>query len=66
MRVNPELAPAADRSGDHHAGVDPDTDPKLPAESLGHNAMNHHRRTYRRIGRIGEVIGGAPGRGSAS
>ena len=35
-----ELAAAADGSGDHHTGIDPDADPKLPAESLGDKALN--------------------------
>ena len=54
-----EFASAADGAGDHHTGVDADTDPQLPAKSLGHKAMDHHRRTYRRIGMIAEVVRGA-------
>jgi hypothetical protein len=34
---------AADGSSDHHAGVDPNADPKLATESLGDAAVNHHR-----------------------
>lgn len=52
-----ELACAADGAGDDHAGVDPDADPKLPAESLGDKAVNQHRGAHRGVGMIGKVIG---------
>jgi hypothetical protein len=35
-----ELAAAADGSGNHHTGVDPDADPKIPTKSLGDKAVN--------------------------
>ena len=35
-----ELAGAADGARDHHTGVDPDADSKLPAKPLGDQAMN--------------------------
>src|SRR4051812_1680024 len=51
-----QLASTANRPGDHHTGVDPDTDPKLAAEPLGYQALNQLRRAHRRIGMIREVI----------
>jgi len=36
-------SPAADGSGDHQTGVDPDADPQCIAESLGDEAVNEHR-----------------------
>ena len=59
IRVNSSLPAAADGSGDHHAGVDPDADPKLPAESLGDEAVNQHSGGHRGVGMIGEVVRGA-------
>ena len=38
-----QLSTAAYCSGDHHTGVDPDADAKLPAEPLGDEAVNQHR-----------------------
>ena len=57
-----ELASAADGSGDHHPGVDPDADPKLPAESLGDQAVNQHSGCHRGVGMIGEVVRGTEDR----
>ena len=54
-----ELASAADGSGDHHTGVDPDADPKRAAESLGDETVNQHRGGHRGVGMIGEVVRGA-------
>ena len=44
-----ELACAADGAGDHHTGVDPDTDPKRAAKSLGDEAVNQHSRAHVKI-----------------
>jgi hypothetical protein len=41
-----ELAAAADGSGDHHTGVDPDADPKRAIESFGDTAVNQHRGAH--------------------
>ncbi len=51
-----ELAAAADGAGDHHAGVDPDADSKLPAESLGYKAVNDHCGGHGGVSMIGEVV----------
>ena len=48
-----EFACAADGSGDHWTGVDPDADPKVAVRSLGDQAANESSGTYRRIGVIG-------------
>ena len=54
-----QLASAADGSGDHHTGVDPDADPKLPAESLGDESVNQHSGGHRGVGMIREIVRGA-------
>ena len=54
-----KLAAAADGAGDHRAGVDPDADSKLPAESLGDTAVNQHRGADSGVGMLREVVGGA-------
>src|SRR5215469_320014 len=51
-----QLAATADGSGDHHTGVDPDADPKLPAESLGDKAVNQHSGSDSGISMIRKVI----------
>src|ERR1700722_14262069 len=57
-----QLAPAADGSGDHRPGVDPDPDAKLPAEPLCNQTMNQYRGLHRAVGVIGQVVGGAEDR----
>jgi len=42
------LGAAADGAGDHHTGVDPDADAKLPAEPLGDEAVNRNSGGKRR------------------
>ena len=51
-----ELAAAADGSGDHHPGVDPYADPKVPAESLGDKTVNQNSGGDSGIGMIRKVI----------
>jgi hypothetical protein len=43
-------SPAADGSGDHQTGVDPDADPQRIAESLGDEAVYEHRFAHRGVG----------------
>src|ERR1700742_972984 len=59
-----ELAAATDGSGDHHTGVDPDADAKLPAEPLRDEAVNQHRSAHSGTGMLREVAG-APKTASA-
>src|SRR5881227_1609289 len=51
-----QLACAADRSGDHHTGVDPDADPQHVAESLSHQAVNQNSGIHGRVGMMRKVI----------
>src|SRR5947209_3602931 len=51
-----ELAAAADGPSDYHPGVDPDADPKCPAESLGDQTLNQHSRRQRSVGVIREIV----------
>ena len=52
-----ELAAAADGSSDHHAGVDSDTDAKLPTEPLGNQTMNQLSGPHSGVGMIGKIVG---------
>src|SRR3954467_6622019 len=51
-----KMASAADGAGDHHTGVDSDTDPKFTAESLGDQTVNRNCGAHRRVGMIREVV----------
>ena len=51
-----ELACAANGSGDHWTGVDPDADPKFAVGSLGDEAVDESSGAYRRIGVIRKII----------
>jgi hypothetical protein len=51
-----QLACAADGSGDHRTGVDPDADSQFSAESLGNEALNPHGGGHGGVGMIGEVV----------
>src|ERR1700739_4193730 len=52
-----QLSTAADGSGNHHTGVDPDANAKLAAEPLGDNTLNQHRRADGGVGMIREIVG---------
>src|ERR1700739_5112254 len=54
-----EFASAADGSGDHHTGVDPDADAKLAAESFGDQTVNEHSGITSGVGVVTEGVWGA-------
>src|SRR3954447_3020365 len=51
-----KLAAAADSAGDHHTGIDSNADPKVPAESLGDEAINGRRCVHGGGGMIRQIV----------
>jgi len=54
-----QLACAADGSGDHQTGVDPDTDPQRPVEPLDNETLDQRCGGHRGVGMTSEVVRGA-------
>lgn len=57
-----QLAAATDGAGDHHTGVDPDTDPKRTLESFGNHPLHQQRGVHCGIGMVHKLVGRAEDR----